>query len=57
MAVSLPNSPNLGDLFSLGDKVWRWSGNSWASHPYITIIGGDAFDVSEEVVSGGTSNV
>lgn len=28
-----PNSPNVGDTFVVGDRVWEWSGSVWNALP------------------------
>jgi hypothetical protein len=38
--IDFPDSPDLNDLFTVGDRTWRWTGNTW--------------DTVEEVVVGPT---
>lgn len=29
MAIDFPNSPTIGDLFSVGNTVFEWTGSVW----------------------------
>ena len=33
MAISFPQNPNVGDVFSFGGRSWRWSGYAWTRIP------------------------
>jgi hypothetical protein len=46
-AIDFPNSPTVGDTFTVGDLTWRWDGSVWQSEPTIlsmvgNLDGGDA---------------
>jgi hypothetical protein len=28
-AINFPNDPSVGDLFTVGDITWKWSGTVW----------------------------
>jgi hypothetical protein len=40
MPIDFPNSPDVDDLFTVGDRTWRWTGTAW--------------DTVEEVITGPT---
>ncbi len=29
MAIDFPNSPSVNDLYSSGDRTWKWNGTAW----------------------------
>ncbi len=31
MPINFPNSPALNDIYSYGNKSWKWSGSYWSS--------------------------
>lgn len=33
MAIDFPNSPNVNDEFTVGDRTWRWDGTVWSFVP------------------------
>lgn len=40
MAIDFPNSPTVGDLYTVGGKTWQWNGTFWAGYgtsPDLTI--------------------
>jgi len=39
MAIDFPNSPQVNDTFTLGDRVWRWTGLTWDSIVTTTVVG------------------
>jgi hypothetical protein len=40
MPIDFPDSPDVDDLFTVGDRTWRWTGTAW--------------DTVEEVITGPT---
>jgi hypothetical protein len=40
MPIDFPDSPDVDDLFTVGDRTWRWTGVAW--------------DTVEEVITGPT---
>jgi hypothetical protein len=47
MAIDFPNSPNVNDEFTVGDRTWRWDGTVWSFVPSITEIN---VDVASELL-------
>ena len=31
MAINFPDSPSVDDVFTSGDRQWKWNGTSWQS--------------------------
>lgn len=31
-AIDFPNSPTVNDVFTVGDRSWKWSGTAWTSN-------------------------
>lgn len=29
MAIDIPDSPNIGDTYNVGDRTWRFNGTTW----------------------------
>lgn len=29
MTLNFPTSPQTNDIYTLGDKTWKWNGNAW----------------------------
>lgn len=38
-AIDFPNDPDIGDLFSVGDRTWRWTGVVWETVTTTTAVG------------------
>ena len=38
MPINFPNSPALNDIYSYGNKSWKWSGSYWASSESLSNI-------------------
>lgn len=32
--IDFPSSPSLNDIYSFGDKTWKWNGYAWQAEPY-----------------------
>tara|TARA_Y100001949_G_scaffold41917_1_gene34215 strand:+ start:866 stop:1762 length:897 start_codon:yes stop_codon:yes gene_type:complete len=42
MAINFPNSPTLGDIHQIADRVWQWDGEKWkATGTTSSIFGGN----------------
>jgi hypothetical protein len=39
-AIDFPNSPTVGQTFTVGDTTWEWNGTTWKSLG--TVITGEA---------------
>jgi hypothetical protein len=38
MPINFPNSPAINDIYSYGNKSWKWSGSYWASSESLSNI-------------------
>jgi len=61
MPIDFPNSPEVDDLFTVGDRTWKWTGVAWES-TLTTAVGptGDTgpsgvIAVNEPITNSGTS--
>lgn len=39
MAIDFPNSPAIGDTYTVGNKTWLWDGSTWTIASQMTFIG------------------
>jgi hypothetical protein len=35
MAIDFPNSPTIGETFTVGNRTWRWNGSTWIFIPAV----------------------
>jgi hypothetical protein len=35
MAITFPASPNIGDQYTVGSRIWEWSGSAWIGVGYV----------------------
>lgn len=38
MPIDFPDSPSVGDVFTIGTKQWMWDGTTWSSVASATLI-------------------
>jgi hypothetical protein len=51
MAADFPNSPSVGQVYTLGNSSWTWTGGVWQSVPITTYIT-DPFVVNTAAATG-----
>jgi hypothetical protein len=57
-AVNFPDNPSVGQVFTVGERTWKWTGTTWDVVVTTQITGpqGPKGDVGEGVPAGGTVN-
>ena len=53
MAINFPNSPTLGDIHQIADRVWQWDGEKWKATGTTSSI----FSGSTVVFEGATDDI
>ena len=53
MATNFPNSPSVGDLHQVADRVWQWDGEKWKATGTTSSIVGS----SSVIFEGATSDI
>jgi hypothetical protein len=61
MAFTFPSNPNVGDTYTVGSKVWVWSGTTWdaagiaAATSTANLSGGSAGQIPYQTAANTTS--
>ena len=48
MAMDFPDSPTIGDQFTVGDRTWVWDGSVWLAVDELNVSYNDLTDVPTE---------
>jgi hypothetical protein len=43
MPIDFPNSPSVNDIYTVGNRSWKWTGSVWESVT-VTVAGADGAD-------------
>lgn len=46
MAIDFPNSPTTNQIFTVGNKMWRWNGEKWVSETTAVASYYDVYDLN-----------
>lgn len=41
-AINFPSTPTFGDIFTVGNRSWRWDGTAWTAITILEIVDGGA---------------
>lgn len=60
-AVNFPNNPQVNDVFTVGDRTWKWTGTTWDAQVTLEVVGptgpqGEQGIPGEGVAPGGSTD-